>query len=101
MSWNYRIMRKEEVTNGEKEISYGIVGAYYENSNSKPYSVTETFTAPYGDTISELTNSFAWMLKALSLPILDETLNECDAQVMSVDEISKWIDEFKDVKGNA
>lgn len=70
MHWNHRVM----ITNAETDRpSYEIVEAYY-NDDGTLRGVTAEGVAPFGETLSELTKDIESMLKALYLPVIDETL---------------------------
>ena len=61
MSWNYRIVMKEN--------SYGIHETFYENG--MPYGISEDPIAPWGEDFDELEASFELMKEALKKDILD------------------------------
>lgn len=65
MSWNYRIVMKDEGYGS----SYGIHEVFYENG--VPYGISENPVAPFGEDLEELETSFELMREALKKNILD------------------------------
>ncbi len=60
--WNYRVIYDPE------SESFSIHEVYYENN--KPTMWTENPVSIVGDDLNQLSNSFSWMQKAFSKPIL-------------------------------
>ena len=68
--WNYRVVRKKEVIDGEEHVHFGIHEVYYENK--KPRSVTsEPITLGYWENIKYLKNTARMILAAFMKPVLD------------------------------
>lgn len=89
MPWNYRVMRRTDQTGAQY---YCIVEAHYQaKGDSLPSSWTEGESAPIGESATELLNDLAWMLTALTKPVLDEDGKELCAQIMAVDELEKLL----------
>lgn len=65
MSWNYRIVMK----NDGYGIGYGIHETFYENG--VPYGISKDPIAPWGEDLEELEASFELMQEALKKDILD------------------------------
>lgn len=67
MSWNYRVIRK----NNSGMISFEIHEVYYDE-NGKPSAWSENAMAPYGEeTVSELLEDYKMMGAALSKPVFE------------------------------
>ena len=65
-TWSYRVVKK---TSGCEEF-YGVHEVYY-TEDGKPEMVTVEAVGPVGDTVKELRQELAYMLRALRMPILD------------------------------
>jgi hypothetical protein len=75
--WNYRVMRREY----EGQPYYEIVECYYRGGFSYCNA-----SAPDGETRDEVSRDIAWMIKALTLPVLNEKGDEVeDAQILADD----------------
>ncbi|MCD6398216.1 MAG: hypothetical protein J7L71_11820 [Spirochaetaceae bacterium] len=66
MMWNYRVVRKKELTH----FTYAVHEAYYDN-NGKVGSITQKAINPFGETIEELRHSWLMMAEAFGKPILN------------------------------
>ncbi|WP_428086493.1 hypothetical protein [Candidatus Thioglobus sp.] len=64
MTWNYRIVSKDE--------SFAIHEAFYDD-DGKVETITQDPCSPSGETISELKEDLKYFEKSLSLPILNYT----------------------------
>ena len=64
--WNYRVVRKKELTH----FTYAVHEAYYDN-NGKVGSITQKAINPFGETIEELRHSWLMMTEAFGKPILN------------------------------
>ena len=89
---NHRVMRRVHGSSKETSVEYGIVEAFYHTKRDKlPYTWTEEFMRPSGETMEELIKDFAWMMEALSLPILDHNGSECEPAATLADDLKQWI----------
>ena len=81
MSWNYRVCRKElvsdicdldtgEVLETYKEDQFGICETYYNDDGDIAFTSAE-FQSPFGETLEELKANVDDMQKAFELPVLD------------------------------
>lgn len=71
MTWNYRVIRKKY----DDGYGYHIHECYYHDGESTggiPHSWSEGAIPAYGCSVAELSNDLTRMLRALSLPILEE-----------------------------
>ena len=92
MSWNYRVFRETRVELGEEIAFYIIKRAYYEGGAVTKW--TDGDCAPCGNTIEELSGDLAWMIKALTLPVLDfRTAQEIAPALYLADELTKAVSE--------
>lgn len=68
--WNYRVIVDDINIFGEK--NYQIKEVYYNDDNTIN-AISQNGISPYGNTKEELENDINLMLKALNLPILEES----------------------------
>jgi hypothetical protein len=72
--WNYRVVRKRNVSPDTKDESssytYAIHEAYYDN-NGHVGAITQDPIEPFGENIEELRHTWVMMAEAFGLPILD------------------------------
>ena len=72
--WNYRVVRKRNVSPDTKDEStsytYAIHEAYYDN-NGHVGAITQDPIEPFGENIEELRHAWVMMAEAFGLPILD------------------------------
>lgn len=66
MYWNYRVVRKKELTC----TTFAIHEVYYDD-NGHPTAVTENPIPIIGDSFEELSSDAAFHTEALILPVLD------------------------------
>ena len=66
MSWNYRIVRRDD----DGIVSFGIHEAYFEEDGSC-FAITEEPVKPYGETWDELYEDLSAMASAVGKPVLD------------------------------
>lgn len=87
MAWNYRIIREEDPPiNGEEQPVYIVAEVYYDE-DGKPAWRTEGPAGPAGATVEELSNDIAWIIKALTLPVLSPDLKEIEPAQLLTDDI--------------
>ena len=101
--WNYRIMRK--VQHDPKfgtSVTYGIVEAHYEKRGDElPNTWTEEYVEPMAENLPDLIKDFAWMMTALTKPVLDHNGSACEPATILVDELQQWLDARADAQGEA
>ena len=73
-TWNYRVVRKRNVSPDTKDervyYTYAIHEAYYDN-NGHVGAITQDPIEPFGENIEELRHAWVMMAEAFGLPILD------------------------------
>lgn len=98
MTWNYRVFRGADPDGSPyyeiRETHYDAAGAVN--------GWTAGGSAPMGETFRELINDLAWIMAALSKPILDgKTGLECEPAQMLADDLQRWLDARAGAKGEA
>lgn len=70
--WEYRIGFKRHIVNGEEELTYGLIEAYY-NYKGELWLTSERFIESSGETKEELIENLEMMLKDAKkdAPVLD------------------------------
>lgn len=96
--WNYRVFRCVDPTGSPyyemREVHYG--------EGNKVEGWTEGGSAPMGETFRELIGDLAWLLAALSKPILDDKTGlECEPAQMLADDLQRWMDARADTESEA
>ena len=95
--WNYRVMRHEETRDGESEVFYAIHEVHYAAANKVRSWTQEPCGSPFGETLEEMTGDLAWILTALTKPVLEfSDGSEVGPAAMLADDLLKW---FHDTKG--
>jgi hypothetical protein len=85
MSWNYRIIREEDpLVDGEAQSTYTVYCVHYDNGMPTSYSGP---VSPFGLTVEELSNDLAWMIKALTLPVLSSDMKEVGPAQLLTDDL--------------
>jgi len=88
--WNYRVIKhpavllkdkdgnivKDEDSNPIEEPAWFAIHEVYYDDNNNPTSCTKEPCCPFGESIEELNDDSAYMLRALSLPVLEYSLFE-------------------------
>ena len=88
MSWNYRVLRSDDV---DGTPTYGIHEVYYENG--KPSNATLRAVGVVSDGRRELLLVLAAMAEAISKPVLDfHTYEEVEPVIILGDQLQKVID---------
>jgi len=77
MGWNFRIMRTDE----QAGPFYRIVEVY-----DNPHGWSEA-SSPCGETRDELSRDIAWMIKALTLPVIDKKGKEVEPEAILADDL--------------
>lgn len=68
MTWNHRVMKRVcKSAGGHQETLYGIYEVYYKDD--KPWLYSSDPVSPIGNTIEELRESLAHMLRATYNPV--------------------------------
>ena len=98
MSWNYRVFR---CADPDGSSFYEIRETHYDEAR-KVTGWTEGASAPIGETFRELISDIAWIMAALSKPILDDTTGEeREPAQMQADELQQWLNARAEAKGTA
>jgi len=70
MKWNYRVVKKTNVsTDGDSYTEFGIHEVYY-NDDDVPTSCTEETVEPRGETLEELERDMKRYAESLQKPVL-------------------------------
>lgn len=97
MAWNYRVFRGADP---DGSTYYEICEVHY-NDDNKVTGWTNA-ASPMGETFGELINDLAWVMAAITKPILDDkTGQECEPAQMLADDLQKWMDARADTEGTA
>ena len=67
MTWNYRVVRKENDFDGEE---FGIHETYYEDDGETVKLVSERSIDPWGETLKELKENWLMMAGAFEKPVI-------------------------------
>ena len=98
MSWNYRVFR---CADPDGAAFYEIRETHYD-ADRKVNGWSETCTAPMGETFRDLIHDIAWVMAALSRPVLDEKTGlECESAQILGDDLQKWLDARAGAEGEA
>lgn len=98
MSWNYRVFR---CANPDGSPYYEMRETHYDKA-LKVDGWAESSASPMGETFKELINDLAWIIAALTKPILDEKTGlECEPTQMLADDLKQWMDARADTEGEA
>ena len=90
--WNYRVMRHEVQTPSGDETYYAIHEVYYTEDGKIDGWAEDASGSPSGDTFEEMIRDLAWIIAAVTKPILDaETGNEVEPASMAADDIAKLL----------
>lgn len=96
MIWNYRVMRAhEKIPNASNsETYYAIYEVYYAEDGSITNWTQDASGSPFGATLEEMSNDLAWIMTALTKPVLDyETGKEVEPAKLLADDLYKMLDE--------
>lgn len=96
--WDYRVFRCAEP---DGSPFYEMREVHYDEAN-KVTGWTEGAASPLGETFQELIGDLAWLMAALTKPILDDkTGTECEPAQMLADDLKQWMDARVEAKGTA
>jgi hypothetical protein len=96
--WNYRVFRCIDPGN----LPYYEMRETHYDDAGNVNGWTEGAAAPLGETFDELISDVAWIMTALSKPILsDDTGLECEPAQMLADDLQQWMDARAEAKGEA
>lgn len=94
MPWNYRVMRHESKTADNDEIFYAIHEVYYNDAGDVSGWTQEVCGSPCGENLGEMVRDLAWIITALSKPVLDgATGKEIEPAAMLADDLAKMLRE--------
>lgn len=92
--WNYRVMRAhEKVPNADNSETYYAIYEVHYNDDDTVRNWTETASgSPFGATMEEMTDDLAWIMIALTKPVLDyETGLEVEPAKLLADDLYKML----------
>lgn len=87
--WNYRVMRHDPA----EGPAYAIHEVYYDGGKVDGWSENEN-GSPTGETLEEMVRDLAWIITALSKPVLDYATGlELEPAALLADDLTKMLAE--------